>query len=85
MGRAVHMGGERGWVNWQKLTDFRTFSAIFTFFRSWNTSQTVLNKYSQKITFSKKSKNSIYGKCFNLMFSESTLLPCFIDVDENRQ
>jgi hypothetical protein len=25
-----------------KLTDFRTFSAIFTFFRSWKTLETVL-------------------------------------------
>jgi hypothetical protein len=26
------------WLNWHQLTDFQTFSAIFMFFRSWNTS-----------------------------------------------
>jgi hypothetical protein len=30
--------------NWQKLNDFRTFPAIFTFFRSWNTLDAVLER-----------------------------------------
>jgi hypothetical protein len=51
--------------NWQQLTDLQTFSAIFTFFRSWNTPDSyrtiTLKMRLFKWDFSKKIETFHFG------------------------